>query len=158
MKVRTVHKVRLVRTVGLIPLVFLLALVGCAREPESWRDLREQLQSGSGEERAAAVEKFIAARGGTPIIENQTRLVFFAKDKDGQAPRIVGDFNAWAVTPQGYDASIGKPTRIEGTPWSYLESTLVHQRPAGVRVLLRQGGGARSDERAYRAGLRGPAF
>ena len=27
------------------------------------------------------------------------------------------------VTPQGYDVSIGKPTRIEGTPWSYLEST-----------------------------------
>jgi enterochelin esterase-like enzyme len=127
--VRTVRMVRMVRTVGLIPSVFLLALVflqalvGCASEPQTWRDLRQQLQSGSSEERAVAVEKFIAARGGTPIIENQTRLIFFAKDKDGQAPRIVGDFNAWAVTPQGYDASIGKPTRIEGTPWSYLEST-----------------------------------
>ena len=50
-------------------------------------------------------------------------MIFLAKDKDGQTPRIVGDFNNWAVTPQGYDVSIGKPTRIEGTSWSYLEST-----------------------------------
>ena len=71
----------------------------------------------------AAIEKFIAAKGGTPIVENQTRLIFLAKDKDGQTPRIVGDFNDWATTAQGYDVSIGKPTRIEGTSWSYLEST-----------------------------------
>ena len=46
--------------------------------------------------------------------------------REGQGrppPRIVGDFNGWAVTPQGYDVSIGKPTRIDGTSWSYLEST-----------------------------------
>jgi len=73
--------------------------------------------------RDAAIEQFIAAKGGTPIIENQTRLTFLARDKDGQTPRIVGDFNAWAVTPQGYDVSIGKPTRIDGTSWSYLETT-----------------------------------
>ena len=104
-------------------LLVLLMLSGCAREPESWRDLREQLKSGSAEQREAAIEKFIAERGGTPIIENQTRLVFLAKDKDGQTPRIVGDFNNWATTAQGYDVSIGRPTRIEGTSWSYLEST-----------------------------------
>ena len=75
------------------------------------------------DQRDAAIEQFIASKGGTPIIENQSRLVFFAKDKDGQAPRIVGDFNGWAATAQGYDVSIGKPTRIEGTAWSYLEST-----------------------------------
>ena len=50
-------------------------------------------------------------------------LIFLAKDKDGQTPRIVGDFNGWAVTPQGYDVSIGKTTRIDGTSWSYLEGT-----------------------------------
>jgi enterochelin esterase-like enzyme len=100
-----------------------LVLSGCARDPHTWRDLREHLADVAPEQREAAIEKFIAVRGGTPIIENQTRLVFFAKDKDGLAPRIVGDFNAWAVTPQGYDVSIGKPTRVEGTTWSYLEST-----------------------------------
>jgi enterochelin esterase family protein len=68
------------------------------------------------------VETFINSKGGTPIIENQTRLVFFARDRNGQAPRIVGDFNGWAVTPQGYDMSIGRTTRIDGTSWSYLES------------------------------------
>ena len=71
----------------------------------------------------AVIETFVAAKGGTPIVENQTRLIFLAKDKDGVAPRIVGDFNGWAVTPQGYDAAIGKTTRFEGSCWSYLEST-----------------------------------
>ncbi|MGH9220879.1 MAG: alpha/beta hydrolase-fold protein, partial [Vicinamibacterales bacterium] len=104
-------------------LMLLFMLAGCAREPDNWRDFRQYLQRVAPDQRDAAVEKFIAAKGGSPIIENQTRLIFFAKDKDGQTPRIVGDFNGWAVTPQGYDVSIGRPTRIEGSSWSYLEST-----------------------------------
>ncbi len=106
-----------------VPVLLVLVLIGCNREPQNFHDLRERLASLAPDQREAAVEKFIAARGGSPVVENQTRLVFFAKDKDGQTPRIVGDFNAWAVTPQGYDVSIGAPTRIEGTPWSFLEST-----------------------------------
>ena len=35
----------------------------------------------------------------------------------------MGDFNAWATTPKGYDANAGTPTRIAGTPWSYVEAT-----------------------------------
>jgi enterochelin esterase-like enzyme len=123
MKVPWVPKVPKVPWVPWVAMGLVLVLGACRSEPTTWRDLREDLGGLAPEQRAAAVEKFIVARGGTPIIENQTRLVFFAKDKDGQAPRIVGDFNAWAVTPQGYDVSIGTPTRIEGTPWSYLEST-----------------------------------
>jgi 23S rRNA (adenine2503-C2)-methyltransferase len=103
-------------------LVLLLMLAGCA-QPDTWNELQRQLAKLDPAARAAAVEQFVAAKGGTPIVERQTRLIFLAKDKDGQAPRIVGDFNGWAVTPQGYDVSIGKTTRIEGTPWSYLEST-----------------------------------
>ena len=98
-------------------------IAGCGNEPQSWSALQRQLPGLDPAAREAAVEKFIAAKGGTPIIENQTRLIFLAKDKDGQTPRIVGDFNAWAVTPKGYDVAIGKTTRIEGTSWSYLEST-----------------------------------
>jgi enterochelin esterase-like enzyme len=101
----------------------LLLTTGCASDPQSWFELQKQLPKLEPAARDAALEKFIAAKGGTPIIEGQTRLIFLAKDRDGQTPRIVGDFNAWAVTPQGYDASIGKTTRIEGTSWSYLEST-----------------------------------
>jgi 23S rRNA (adenine2503-C2)-methyltransferase len=104
-------------------LVALLMVVGCAAEPRNWREFRDYIQDVAPEQRDAAVEKFIAARGGNPLIENQTRLIFFAKDKDGKTPRIVGDFNNWAVTPQGYDVSIGQPTRIEGSQWSYLEGT-----------------------------------
>ena len=109
---------------GSVPVLVLLLVFGaCNAEPQNWRDFREYIQSVAPDQRDAAIEKFIAAKGGNPIIENQTRLIFFAKDRQGQPPRIVGDFNGWAVTPQGYDVSIGKPTRIDGSSWSYLEST-----------------------------------
>lgn len=104
-------------------LVALIFVSGCGGDPQSWSDLKKQLPSLDPPARDAAVEKFIAARHGTPIIENQTRLVFLAKNKDGQAPRIVGDFNAWAVTPKGYDVHVGMTTKIDGSSWSYLEST-----------------------------------
>lgn len=110
--------------------LLVLALAGCAGEPQSWAALKKQLSGMESEQRDAAVEKFIAARGGTPIVENQTRLVFFARDVNGKTPRVVGDFNAWALRPGSgqaaqpvYDAAIGKMTRIDGTTWSYLEGT-----------------------------------
>jgi len=111
-------------------LVITLALGGCAGEPTSWAALKKQLPALESDQREAAVERFIAAKGGTPIIENQTRLVFFAKDVNGATPRVVGDFNAWALRPGSgqaaqpvYDAAIGTMTRIDGTSWSYLEGT-----------------------------------
>jgi 23S rRNA (adenine2503-C2)-methyltransferase len=104
-------------------LAVLLMVAGCASEPQNWREFRQYIQDVAPDQRDAAVERFITAKGGNPIIENQTRLIFFAKDKDGKTPRIVGDFNNWAVTPQGYDVSVGQPTRIDGSQWSYLEST-----------------------------------
>ena len=106
-----------------------LALAGCG-EPQSWAALKRQLPDLEADQREAAIERFIAAKGGTPIIENQTRLVFFAKDVNGAPPRVVGDFNAWALRPGSgpaaqpvYDAAIGTMTRISGTNWSYLEGT-----------------------------------
>ena len=104
-------------------LIALAFISGCNVEPQSWKDLKDQLPSIDASQRDAVIEKFIAARHGTPIIENQTRLVFLARDKDGQPPRIVGDFNNWATTPKGYDVNVGKTTKLEGTSWSYLEST-----------------------------------
>jgi 23S rRNA (adenine2503-C2)-methyltransferase len=103
-------------------LALLLMLAACSR-PETWSGLQRRLPGLDAGARDAAIEQFIANKGGTPIIENQTRLVFLAKDKDGQSPRIVGDFNGWAVTPQGYDAAIGQTTKIEGSSWSFLEGT-----------------------------------
>jgi enterochelin esterase-like enzyme len=101
----------------------LLLMIGCNSEPKTWKELRAQLPTVDAAAQDALVEKFVASNGGTPIVENQTRLVFLAKDRDGQTPRIVGDFNNWAMTQVGYDVLIGKPTRIEGTAWSFLEST-----------------------------------
>ncbi len=98
-------------------------LAGCNAEPTTWKDLQAHVAGLDAAARDAVIEKFVASKGGTPIVENQTRLIFLAKDKDGHSPRIVGDFNAWAVTPQGYDTAIGTTARIEGSSWSYLEST-----------------------------------
>ena len=108
------------KSVLLLPV--LLAL-GCNSEPTTWKELRAQLPTVDAAAQDALVEKFVASKGGTPIVENQTRLIFLAKDQDGQTPRIVGDFNNWAITQVGYDVMIGKPTRIEGTLWSFLETT-----------------------------------
>ena len=112
-----------------LSVLVLMVLVGCAGEPQSWAALKKQLPGLESDQREAAIERFVAAKGGTPIIENQTRLVFFAKDVNGATPRVVGDFNAWAMRPGSgpaepvYDAAIGKMTRIDGTSWSYLEGT-----------------------------------
>src|SRR5262245_31514845 len=104
--------------------VFLLAAAGCTGDPQTWKDLQSRVAGlGDTSQKDAAIEKFVASRGGTPIVENQTRLIFLVKDRNGVQPRVVGDFNGWAVTPQGYDANIGKTTRIEGSSFSYLEST-----------------------------------
>ncbi|HUQ89070.1 MAG TPA: alpha/beta hydrolase-fold protein [Vicinamibacterales bacterium] len=108
---------RRVRTV-LLALTF---LSGCS-QPQTWSALQRQISGLDGAGKDAAIEQFVAAKGGTPLIENQTRLIFLAKDQNGQTPRIVGDFNNWAATPQGgYDATIGTAIRIEGSSWSFLE-------------------------------------
>ena len=119
-KVPAVPRVPGVPWVWFLP-VFLV--LGCNSEPRTWRDLQARVAGLDAPAQDAAIEKFVAARGGNPIVENQTRLIFLVKDKDGVAPRIVGDFNGWATTAQGYDVSIGQTTRLEGTSWSYLEST-----------------------------------
>jgi enterochelin esterase-like enzyme len=108
----------------MVPLVLFIALfVACNSQPQTFAALQRKVAGLDRAAQDAAIEQFIAAKGGTPIVENQTRLIFLVKDKDGVAPRIVGDFNAWAVTPTGYDATVGTTTRIEGSSWSYLEST-----------------------------------
>lgn len=102
--------------------VALAAAIGCAGEPQTVRDLLRRVEKASPAERSAIVEQFLAAHPSNPVVEQNTRLTFFVKDNaSGQAPRIVGDFNAWATTPQGYDQKAGAPIRIEGTPWSYVE-------------------------------------
>jgi enterochelin esterase-like enzyme len=116
-------EVRKVRTVRWVPIGLVLMLAGCASEPATWKDLRAHVAGLDAAAQDAAIERFIAAKGGTPIVEYQTRLIFLVKDRDGVQPRVVGDFNGWAVTPQGYDVAIGKTTRMDGSSWSYLEST-----------------------------------
>jgi len=120
MTVPRVPRVPAVPWVWFLP-VFLV--LGCNSEPRTWKDLQSHVAGLDAAAQDVAIEKFVAARGGNPIIENQTRLIFLVKDRDGVAPRIVGDFNGWATTPQGYDVSVGKTMRLEGTSWSYLEST-----------------------------------
>ena len=113
-----------VRGGALAALVCTVLGAGCAGEPQSVRTLLKQVDAMSDPAaKSAAVERYIDAHGGTPLVEQNTRLTFFVQDVDGKTPRIVGDFNNWATTPQGYDAKAGTPTRIAGTSWSYLEGT-----------------------------------
>ena len=101
--------------------VFLV--LGCSSEPRTWRELQSHVGGLDVAAQDAAIEKFVASKGGNPIIENQTRLIFLVKDKNGVAPRIVGDFNGWATTAAGLRRiESAQTTRLEGTSWSYLES------------------------------------
>ncbi len=109
---------------ALVVVVAVLA-VACANEPRTVSDLLKQVERQTDPQaRTGLVERFLERRGGNPVIDQNAHLTFFVKDDpSGRMPRIVGDFNAWATTPQGYDATAGTPTRIEGTAWSYLASS-----------------------------------
>ena len=105
-------------------IVTALLVAGCRGEPQSLKTLLKQIDGiADPAAKSAAIEAYLTAKGGTPIIEQNARLVFFVEDVDGKTPRIVGDFNSWATTPQGYDPKAGTPARIAGTSWSYLEGT-----------------------------------
>jgi enterochelin esterase-like enzyme len=98
--------------------------IGREFSPASTRELLRDIGNEPKAERGAAIERFITGRGGTPIVENQSRAVFFVQDVNGETPRIVGDFNNWAAGTNGLDPTVGVPTRIDSTDWSYLESTI----------------------------------
>lgn len=126
---------------GVLGLV-LLALVGipaCGGDPTSFRGLLRSVEGLSPDARAAAVERYVTAQGGTPLIENQTRLTFVAQSRDGVAPRVVGDFNGWANTPEGYDVTVGAMTPFEGTDWWWLqEEAYTNARLEYVRLYDRE--------------------
>ena len=100
-----------------------LCAAGCTGDPQTLKALLRQVDgTADPAQQTAAVERYLATHNANPIVEQNARLLFFVHDDGtGRTPRIVGDFNNWAMTPQGYDAMAGTPTRIAGTPWSYLE-------------------------------------
>ena len=117
-------------------LCVLLISIGCsAGDPRSFRGLLERAASLAPDEKGAFIERYIEAHHGTPLVENQSRVVFLVQDRNGETPRIVGDFNNWAAAANGPDPTIGVPTRIEGSDWSYLEST-VYTNARAEYVLL----------------------
>jgi enterochelin esterase-like enzyme len=119
----------------LLSCMLALAASGCAAEPRTFKDLLRQLDRVDSTERAAAVTQYIERHGGTPLVENQSRAIFVVQDQEGVTPRVVGDFNNWAAGANGQDPAIGVPTRIEGTDWSYLESS-VYTNARAEYVLL----------------------
>jgi enterochelin esterase-like enzyme len=111
--------------------------IGREFTPATVRELLRGIGAEPSAERGAAIERFITARGGTPIIENQSRAIFFVQDVNGETPRVVGDFNNWAAGTNGLDPTVGVPARIEGTDWSYLESTIYTNARAEYVLLFR---------------------
>ena len=59
-----------------------LVLASCNSEPQTWKALQRATPDLDAAAQDALVEKFVASKGGTPIVENQTRLIFLAKDKE----------------------------------------------------------------------------
>jgi len=104
--------------------------------PTSVRALLRDIGSVPVAERGAVIERFITARGGTPVIQSQSRATFFVQDVNGETPRVVGDFNNWAAGANGLDPSVGVPSRIEGTDWSYLEAPIYTNARAEYVLLL----------------------
>jgi len=114
------------RPLHLVTFVVLTACgLGCASEPRSAQELLKQAARESDPQaRSALVERFLEVRGGNPVVDQNARLTFFVKDDPaGRIPRIFGDLTNRATTAQGYDPKAGTPVRIEGTPWSYVETT-----------------------------------
>ncbi len=111
-------------------------VLGREFSPEGVRELLKDIGSVPADERGPVIARFIAARGGTPIVENQARATFFVQDVNGETPRVVGDFNNWAAGVNGLDPSIGVPTRVEGTDWSYYEATIYTNARAEYALLL----------------------
>ncbi len=125
------------RSVSRLALVAVALLAaGCAAPPDTVRSLLKSVESMDAAARAEAVDAFIARKGGSPIIENQSRVTFFVKDINGVAPRVVGDFNNWAAGTNGLDPDAGITTRIDGTDWSYLETSIYTNARAEYVLLL----------------------
>lgn len=124
----------LIRSAALAAALVLAA--GCGGEPDTVRGLLKSLASMDAAARGAAIEAFIARKGGTPIVEQQSRATFFARDINGQPPRIVGDFNNWAAGANGLDPAAGVTTRVEGTDWSYFETSIYTNARAEYVLLL----------------------
>jgi enterochelin esterase-like enzyme len=106
---------------GAAILAVLLVSIGCGGEPTTFRQLMRSVEGLAPGEQAAVIERYIERHGGTPVIENRSRLIFLAQSRDGVAPRVVGDFNGWANTPEGYDVTVGAMTPFEGTDWWWLQ-------------------------------------
>ena len=63
----------------------------CDRQPRTFRELQRRLPGTTDPAaRTALIEQYIAGRS-NPIIEDNSRLVFFVKDDgSGRQPRIIG--------------------------------------------------------------------
>jgi enterochelin esterase-like enzyme len=123
------------RALASLAAVVALLASACASEPRNFRDLLKQLGNAPAADRTAIVARYVEAHGGTPLIENQSRAIFLVQDQGGVTPRVVGDFNNWAAAANGQDPSVGVATRIDGTDWSYLE-TSVYTNARAEYVLL----------------------
>jgi len=106
-----------------ICLVLLTFTGGCAEphhDAASWSELEARLPQLPPSERATAIERFVADHQGTPVIEDDSRLIFFVRGESDTPPRVVGDFNGWAAIPGGVDPAVGVMARVDGTPWWWL--------------------------------------
>jgi len=125
----------------------LLTFTGGCTEPRqdaaSWSDLEARLSQLSPSERASAIERFVADHHGTPVIEDDSRLIFVVREESDTPPRVVGDFNGWATIPGGVDPAVGVMARLDGTPWWFLVGSA--DPDARVEYVVMEGNDAEAD-------------
>jgi hypothetical protein len=82
-----------------------------------------QVDGRAPEERAAAIEQYVAANGGTPLIENQSRLIFLVQSATGSHRVWSATSTPGPIPPErGTTPRSGDMTPIEGTDWWWLQS------------------------------------
>ncbi len=105
--------------------------------PATFAALLAAVQQAPAAEAEAAVERFLAARHGTPIVDGRT-VTFLVQGTAERPPRILADFNGWGYRAfDEPDPQAGVMTRLGGSGWFYLRTELA--AAARVEYLVREG-------------------
>ena len=102
---------------GLLILVCLC--LACVTGPALADSLLGQLLRVDPQDRVAAVDKLV--RAGTPVVDG-TNVLFLARQRDSQIPRLLGDFNWFGRYPDVEGLAGGEMTPLPGTQWFFFEA------------------------------------
>ena len=151
-------KVLSVPNVPWVPMALVLVLAGCNSDPRTWRDLQGHVAGLDTARQDVVIEKFVASKGGTPIVENQTQAHLSGQGPKRRHPACrrrlqrLGGHTA-GLRRRGWQDDAHRRIQLV-VPRKHV----LHERPARVRLSLRQGIHRRPAESAHGPGVRGAAI